>query len=195
MVRWLVIGFALSLTACGPATWPTLAVQEPARPHDWWIKPEEANSPPPKPEPPAEPTHEMRVDKAVAGMTITATPAGAWQVWNIEATNDTGDLVSIDWDRSSFVGNDGDSLGRLIRGETRKIDSAKAQVKLTLAPSAKAKQLVIPEAFVEFVGALRGARLEPTPPKGLIGAKLVLAIEQGSATSMWVGIIAPKAGE
>lgn len=69
---------------------------------------------------------EVVTETAIDGIEVVATPAQA-AGWAIGIKNNTDALVSIVWDESTFVTSDGRSFGRIIRGETKRIDMAKAQ--------------------------------------------------------------------
>lgn len=143
---------------------------------------------------PAGPLYEMRETKAVAGVRVQAAPTANWRAWVVQIDNRGGDTIDVDWDRSTLVLADGDS-SRVIRGETRRMDIGRAQPKATIVPGAHVEEELIPEVFVEAIEALGDASLDAEPPGGIIGARLVIAIERGGTTRMWTGTVAKKRGK
>jgi hypothetical protein len=93
-------------------------------------------------------TETVTTETAIEGLDINATPAGA-AAWTIAIRNDTDEPVSVLWDESSFVTASGDSGGRLIRGETRRIDSAKAQPPTPVPAHARASEIILIEKLTD----------------------------------------------
>jgi hypothetical protein len=93
-------------------------------------------------------TETVETETAIDGVEIAATPVGAAS-WKLLVVNNTDGQISIAWDESSFVSSQGESAGRLIRGETRKMDIAKAQPPTPVPPHARASEVVLVEKLVE----------------------------------------------
>ncbi|HEX5064370.1 MAG TPA: hypothetical protein VFV99_33575, partial [Kofleriaceae bacterium] len=121
-------------------------------------------------------------------LVITARPDGSWFTWVVEVVNKSRDSVSVDWDQSSLVAGNGDSMGRLLRGETRRIDSANVQPKTPIPPGARVSQWVIPEQMTMMSGASEGP-LSPMPPLAYPGARLVISVERKGKTASWTGVL------
>lgn len=93
-------------------------------------------------------TETVSTETAVEGLTINALPIGA-AAWRIVVENNTDAPVSVLWDESSFVASNGDSGGRLIRGETRRMDVAKAQPPTPVAAHARVSETILVEKLTE----------------------------------------------
>lgn len=91
----------------------------------------------------------LNVVAALDGITISVEPSGS-AAWNLRIRNGRATAVSVVWDESSYVA-DGESFGRLIRGETRKIDTGKQQPASPIAPNTMLKEWVIPEKFAPIL--------------------------------------------
>lgn len=141
----------------------------------------------------SKPFYVMRAKAALPGLKITATPVGEpWVFWTLTIENTRDDEVTINWDRSSFVGRSGRSDGRLLRGETRKIDAARAQPSTTIPARASIEQMVIPERLIAIAEMTSSNTTpEPMPPPNFVGARLVLAVERGSAKQTWTAQFSP----
>ncbi len=100
-------------------------------------------------------------------------------MWNVTVANHQAAAVKILWDESSYVGADGKSLGRLVRGETRRIDVGKPQPPTPLAPNATIEEDVLPESYASDVKA----SLEPDE-KGT----MYLVIETNTGKHTWHGV-------
>jgi len=104
-------------------------------------------------------------------------------IWNITVANRQAAAVKILWDESSYVGADGKSRGRLVRGETRRIDVGKPQPPTPVAPNATIEESVIPESYASDVRA----SLEPDE-KGT----MYLVIESSTGKHTWHGVSVPR---
>ncbi len=104
--------------------------------------------------------------------------------WQVTVRNSRSDTITIVWDESSFVATSGRSLGRLLRGRTRRGDSALPQPPSPVAPGATASEWSIAEevADLPIVGAAGVPRETGDPP-----ARLVLVIETSSGKVTWIG--------
>jgi hypothetical protein len=98
-------------------------------------------------------------------------------MWKVSVANHQKGTIQIAWDASSYVGADGKSLGRLIRGETRRIDVGKPQPATPVAPSASIEEDVIPESYTDDM-----ARLKPDE-----NGTMYLAFESESGKQTWHG--------
>ncbi|NVB82444.1 MAG: hypothetical protein HOV81_28955 [Kofleriaceae bacterium] len=106
-------------------------------------------------------------------------------MWNITVANHHAAAVKILWDESSYVGTDGKSRGRLVRGETRRIDVGKPQPPTPVAPNATIEESVIPESYASDVRA----SFEPDE-KGT----MYLVIESSTGKHTWHGVSVPHPG-
>jgi hypothetical protein len=106
-------------------------------------------SPPKVPLPPL-PDRSERIETTapIDGLEIAATPYGS-AGWRVKVKNDTDATVTVVWDESSFVSRGGSSGGRLIRGNTRRIDVAKAQPSTPVPPNASAMEVAFIEDIIE----------------------------------------------
>jgi hypothetical protein len=107
------------------------------------------------PMPPKEPlvqmpqrTETVETETAIDGLAIAARPYGA-AGWTVNVKNDTDAMASIVWDESAFVSPRGQSGGRLIRGDTRRVDLAKSQPATPIPPGAATEEVVFIEKIVE----------------------------------------------
>lgn len=98
--------------------------------------------------PPLERDQRIREIKGIDGLRVVGAPDGA-AAWSLRLKNTTDDSMSVLWDESSFVASTDDSMGRLIRGETHKIDLAKTQPPSPLAPHAAITETIFVEKFVD----------------------------------------------
>lgn len=89
-------------------------------------------------------TETVAAESSIDGLDIIVKPYGA-AAWRVGVKNETDALVSIVWDESTFVAADGQSGGRLIRGETRRMDVAKAQPATPVAPKSFVTEVVLVE--------------------------------------------------
>lgn len=89
----------------------------------------------------------LDVVAAVDGISVSLRPVG-YRAWELRIANTRQAGVLVAWDESSYV-VDGESWGRLIRGETRKIDTANMQPASPVAAGAMLRQIVFPERFTE----------------------------------------------
>lgn len=206
----------LVLAACGSPA-PTQH-PEPNRPSDWWIEKQPAQSPDPladepqerhvtppetRPVPPLERAEAVSEEVGIPAVTVAAVPAGAFG-WKITINNTTNGMISVLWDESTFVASDGESLGRLIRGETRRIDAANAQPAAPVAPHASITQVVLVEKTIDveeleakyaehssrrfankFVDGIEARRRELAALR--IGARLIISIQLSNGKKTWTG--------
>lgn len=147
----------------------------------------------------------MRTETAVDGVSVQARQAGA-AGWELAIKNETTSPVLMVWDESSFVMSNSQSAGRLLRGETRKIDSGKAQPPTPIPPGVVLSQYVIAEKLTnedevendiaerdrigfndEMLANIKSRRA--LREKALNGGKLYLVIETGGEKKTWVGVV------
>ena len=131
---------------------------------------------------------------------VEAVPAGA-AGWTVRVTSKVDGVASIIWDESTFVTSDGQSAGRLIMGQTRKLDAAKSQPNTPLAPRSNTTQVVLVEKLLdaeETAGGTTRARaaeideIESVRTKLhhiLVGGKLYVTVQGPSGKHTWVGTV------
>jgi len=205
------------LAACGSQAQPVPAQPtEPARPSNWWIQGEPDTSQPtvdPSKQdkveiPPLTRIETVATEIAIKGVAVTAVPVGA-AGWTVQIENNTNSMVSVAWDESTFVTSKGESYGRLIRGETRRIDIANAQPPTPVAPKARITQTVLVEKFLSeeafedkvatYPRRLSAGLVERISEsrRGLqemiVGGKLLLTIQLAAGKQTWTGKV--MAGE
>jgi hypothetical protein len=137
------------------------------------------------------------------GIQIEAVPYGA-SGWTLRIRNTTASIVSVRWDESTFALANGRSTGRLIRGETRKMDVSKEQPATPIAPGSLTDAVAFPESLVdqeETEGKLAAAGYVPRPDadrveelrrqfySAFIGAKIILTIETADGKKTWTGVV------
>ena len=141
--------------------------------------------------------------QAVGGIEIDAKPYGAVS-WQLAIRNTTDAMVSVKWDESTFVTSNGASVGRLIRGETRKIDISNAQPATPVAPGSMISEVVIPEKGADSEEDEAAATAHTAMPKAwiprvlrrresearlLVGGKLVITLDAGGKPLTWTGVV------
>lgn len=158
-----------------------------------------------RPVPPAERHHRMVEQTGVDGIRVLAEPSGAAS-WTLTVMNESDAPLTVLFDESSFVTSSGNSWGRLIRGETRKMNSAQAQPPIPVAPRARLSGFVVPEgaiAFEEFeswvVGRMesrnvgtavkRAERERAHLKKELDGGRLLLVVQRDGEKKTWTGLV------
>jgi hypothetical protein len=128
----------------------------------------------------------------VDGLEVTARPSGNVG-YTICVTNRTRETVKLLWDESSYVASDGRSLGRLIRGQTRQMDTAKAQPPSPIAPGATFEEWCVPEGHVEYVGVhygVFGGWAVPKVANPHASARLLLSFEmEDGRRDRWEGSV------
>lgn len=123
----------------------------------------------------------LNVVAGLDGVEVSIEPSGV-AAWNLTIRNARATAVSVVWDESSYVAG-GISAGRLIRGETRKIDVAKQQPNSPIAPNTALKEWVVPEKLAPMLDG--DATLNPEAERGTL--HLVFASDAGKET--WSGAI------
>ena len=132
--------------------------------------------------PPAEPAPRFdRVveTKAIDDVTVSVVPSSL--AWEVHISNSTENTISVLWDESTFVMSTGQSMGRLIRGETRRIDSGKTQ-----PPSPIATHAVLVENVL-FEGATEIIQYAALSSEKLVGGHLYITIETADGKKTWSG--------
>ncbi len=94
----------------------------------------------------------VREVSPVDGAIVSVSPYGA-AGWRIQVENNTDAPMSVLLDESSFVGSTGEAGGRLINGNVRKIDAAKAQPAAPVPPHAKFREAVFAEKLIDAEAA------------------------------------------
>lgn len=151
--------------------------------------------------PPPARTETVATETPLDGMAVSAVPVGA-AAWKISVQNDTDTPASVLWDESSFVVSSGDSAGRLIRGETRRMDVAKAQPPTPVPAHARVTELVLVEKLTEVedlearYAALGSAskelndqtiRIRKDRRTLIVGGRIDLRVEMGGEKRTWTG--------
>ena len=153
--------------------------------------------------PPVARHERVTTEKEIEGFTLKAVPVGAVG-WGVRVTNKTDALALVVWDESTFTTSASQSAGRLINGDTRKIDSAKAQPSTPIAPGANMTQFMIPESYIDAhereadaaqitfptqrqVDAVTNERF--VRAKQIVGGKLYVTVQSASGKQMWVGVV------
>lgn len=134
-------------------------------------------------------------------ISIGATPLGA-AGWRLSVENKGDAAASINWDESSFVGSTGTSGGRLIPGETRKIDLEKSHAPMPLPPHASVQETVFVEKLVdaEENEAMHGDMVSPEYRQTLLatrdklarfeeGGKMYLSLQLQDGKKLWTGLV------
>jgi hypothetical protein len=145
----------------------------------------------------------VTAEKTIDSVKIDVTPTGAI-AWTLSISNESEDPASIVWDESTFVMPTGEASGRLIRGETRKLDTGNAQPASPLPPRSKVVETVLPEQLigVEEREALEPdyvteAQLAPFVARRekrlelLNGGHLYIVVMTSSGKQTWTGIVEP----
>lgn len=154
---------------------------------------------------PLERHHHVDEEAAVEGFEVVVKPVGA-SAWRVSVKNNTDSVSSLLFDESSFVASTGMAAGRLINGNTRKIDSAKTQPPIPVPPGAAVTEWALPEKMITFeeqeekfaeytgrwVRASLGAAVDAEREKReklLVGGKLFVTIQTASAKLTWRGVV------
>jgi len=85
------------------------------------------------------------VDRVEVGVVAADAAAG----WNITVQNNRDTAIRLLWDESTYVTSTGESAGRLLRGNTRVMNSDREQPASPIPPHAQLRELAIPESHVE----------------------------------------------
>src|SRR5689334_3973056 len=88
------------------------------------------------PLPPMRAKEAVTVYKSIDGVTVVLTPR-SYAAWAVTVSNDRDEQIALLWDESSFVRSDNVSRGRLIRGDTRLINTDRTQPGSPVAPHAR----------------------------------------------------------
>jgi len=125
-----------------------------------------------------------KCDKPIEGITVDLAPETDI-AWTVTVTNQTDDVVSIVWDRSAFVGSSGRSWGRLVPGETRRMDVSAPHPPTPVVPHATAHELAVPMELAHLYG-------DPVSPKRrrifeseVNGGRVVLVLQMPSGEQTW----------
>ncbi len=153
---------------------------------------------------------EVTEQQAIDGIVVVVEPAGVLG-WRIAVKNAGTDSALLVWDESTFVTSAGAASGRLIRGETRQLDTAKAQPPSPIPAGTMIAALAFAEQLVDYekAGELeeqiarhpcrysdaaiaatnngRRARL-----KMQLGARLFLVVQRGEKKETWVGVVGER---
>lgn len=125
-------------------------------------------------------TDTVATAKAVDEIEVRAEPDGVVG-WTFAVKNRTGDQIAIVWDESTFVGADGVSRGRLIRGKTRRINDASAQPASPVAPGATMIEWAVPDTMLD-----KWSYVEQVPQSARRGT-IRLVIQAADRKLTWEG--------
>jgi len=89
--------------------------------------------------------------REVPGLDVSVAPSGnvGWQV-NVRNTGSSS--TKLVWDESTYVSTSGKTLGRLLRGQTKKIHSDRAQPPTPIPPGSTLSEWCVPEDHADVVG-------------------------------------------
>lgn len=160
---------------------------------------------------PLERAERVTTESAIDGLQIEAVPSGA-AGFTLRIKNESDQSGSIIWDESTLVASTGESAGRLIRGETRRMDVNNAQPPTPLPANAAIVQLVFAEKMTgaeqnEGEAAQIQQRDGGVLPRirelmlasrerrrlAMIGGRLNLTIQIAAEKRTWTGVIADSA--
>lgn len=143
-------------------------------------------------------------ESAIADADVIAEPVGAMG-WTLAIRNTSATTIMIVWDESSLVASNSEA-SRLVRGETRMIDAAKAQPPTPVPPGAIVRESVFAEKLADIekkeadmvprtgkfyskqlvndlvAGRARRAKL-------LVGGSLNVTIQADGGKRTWIGRI------
>ncbi|HVY79867.1 MAG TPA: hypothetical protein VG994_02705 [Steroidobacteraceae bacterium] len=150
--------------------------------------------------------HIVTEERGIDGVAVRTAPVGG-AAWNVSIENNTDNPMSVLWDESSFVVSSGEAAGRLIRGETRKLDTAKSQPPEPIPAHAKLVQTVFAEKLLPVeeieekwqgmdlrmaaIAEARGIRAKRNAL--LVGGKLSLTIDVAGTKKTWTGVVVSNA--
>lgn len=92
-------------------------------------------------------TETVTAERPIDGIDISVTTYGA-AGWRIAVANNTDTALSLNWDESTFVSAKGESLGRLVPGNTKKMDIEKPHAPTPLAAHARTVEVVFVEKII-----------------------------------------------
>jgi hypothetical protein len=137
-------------------------------------------------------------ETAIPGVEVRAERA-MLMAWNVTVKNTNKESAEIRWDESSFVAGNGESLGRLLRGSTRKFDMGNAQPATPLPKGSSFSETVLPERALEAIKQVRmrsantSSISEPEIQDQLVGGgRLNLVLQVGNKKHTWTGRIELK---
>lgn len=145
----------------------------------------------------------VETSSGVDGVYIAATPSGA-AGWTLTVTNNTPAVMTVHWDESTFVASTSEGAGRLIRGETRKIDSANQQPATPVAPGSTLRQSVVVEKMIDAEEleaeiakkrlrspdvVQRIAKTRASRNALLVGGTLHVTVQVADGKKTWSGIV------
>lgn len=111
----------------------------------------------------------------------------------IYVENNSDAAASVLWDSSTVLDNSGKSYGRLIRGDTRRIDVEKSQPPSPLPPHGRIDQWVFPEKMTPSstreVGDAMAERLFALGALVVVDGKIFVTIETVDGKKTWSGNI------
>ena len=144
--------------------------------------------------------HIVEPASVIDGVDISAEPVGLTG-WEVSVKNATAGTIAVVWDESTFVTGARKAGGRLIRGTTKRIDTAKAQPPTPVPASAELTESVFPELLVryeEFEEKLtdrewppqalaKGRRFREDVSKMIDGGELLVVVNTAAGKQTWSG--------
>lgn len=124
-------------------------------------------------------TETVATEHAIDGIAVSARPASVVG-WSFLIVNDTDAPVSVLWDESTFVAESGDSMGRLIPSDTRKMDVAKEHPPMPVPAHARANAIALIENAVA-VEEMEGDYAETARKYDGVSARMNELIEKNRA--------------
>ena len=148
--------------------------------------------------------HTVNEITPVAGMEVAVAPAGV-AAWRVSLKNNNPAAISIVWDESSFVSSTG-VAGRLIRGETRTLDSANPQPPSPVPPGSSYVGILLAEKLMdeEEAEAKYGNKYLSTGAAQIfldhrkkrdayiVGGKINLVVSADDGKKTWTGAVVPS---
>lgn len=137
-------------------------------------------------------TETVREEQAIEGAKVALAPAASAS-WRLAVKNETDATLTVLLDESTFTAASGDSGGRLINGNTRRMDIAKAQAPIPIAPGATWSEFVLVEKLAFFEeheadaqrkGEELGALRVSEPDRERLGTMLINMTAQNRANAV-----------
>jgi hypothetical protein len=149
----------------------------------------------------------VTTEREVDGVFVSASPTGA-AGWTLRIANHTDGPVSVLWDESSLVTSNARSQGRLIRGETKRMNVANGQPPSPVPPAAEVVQIVFAEKLAEMEEYEAKRVGKHYPPKwgntiideqkayqaAIMGSRLHVTLDVGGTKKIWTGTVVSNVG-
>lgn len=124
-------------------------------------------------------TETVATEQAIDGITVISRPSSVVG-WGFAIVNDTDAPVSVIWDESTFVAESGDSMGRLIPSDTRRMDVAREHPPMPVPAHSRAGAIALIENAVA-AEEMEGDYAETARKYGGVSARMNELIEQNRA--------------